>query len=48
MNIHDLIVNNGAGMIVAIAGDILRMPGLPKKPQAMFMDINGGVITGLS
>ena len=48
MNIHDLIVNNGAGMIVAIAGDILRMPGLHKKPQAMFMDINDGVITGLS
>jgi formate--tetrahydrofolate ligase len=48
MNIHDLIVNNGAGMIVAIAGDILRMPGLPKNPQAMFMDINDGIITGLS
>jgi len=48
MNIHDLILNNGAGMIVAIAGDILRMPGLPKKPQAMFMDINDGIITGLS
>jgi len=48
MNIHDLIINNGAGMIVAIAGDILRMPGLPKKPQAVFMDINDGVITGLS
>lgn len=48
MNIHELIVNNGAGMIVAIAGDILRMPGLPKKPQAIFMDINNGVITGLS
>ena len=48
MNIHDLIINNGAGMIVAIAGDILRMPGLPKKPQAVFMDIKDGVITGLS
>ncbi|MDD2288966.1 MAG: formate--tetrahydrofolate ligase [Bacteroidales bacterium] len=48
MNIHDLIINNGAGMIVAIAGDILRMPGLPKKPQAVFMDINDGMITGLS
>ncbi|MDD4920803.1 MAG: formate--tetrahydrofolate ligase [Bacteroidales bacterium] len=48
MNIHDLVINNGAGMIVAIAGDILRMPGLPKRPQAVFMDINGGVITGLS
>ncbi|HHV41127.1 MAG: formate--tetrahydrofolate ligase [Bacteroidales bacterium] len=48
MNIQDLIINNGAEMIVAIAGDILRMPGLPKTPQAKFMDIKDGVITGLS
>ncbi|NLA16328.1 MAG: formate--tetrahydrofolate ligase [Bacteroidales bacterium] len=48
MNIHDVIINNGAEMLVAIAGDILRMPGLPKKPQAKFMDIKDGVITGLS
>ncbi|HPX80132.1 MAG TPA: formate--tetrahydrofolate ligase, partial [Bacteroidales bacterium] len=48
MNIHDVIINNGAEMLVAIAGDILRMPGLPKNPQAKFMDIKDGVITGLS
>ena len=48
MNIHDVIINNGAEMLVAIAGDILRMPGLPKTPQAKFMDIKDGVITGLS
>ena len=48
MNIQDLIINNGAEMIVAIAGDILRMPGLPKTPQAKYMDIKDGVITGLS
>lgn len=48
MNIQNLIINNGAEMIVAIAGDILRMPGLPKTPQAKFMDIKDGVITGLS
>lgn len=35
-------------MIVAIAGEILRMPGLPKKPQAERIDIVDGNIEGLS
>ena len=35
-------------MIVAIAGEILRMPGLPKSPQAERIDIVGGEIEGLS
>ena len=35
-------------MIVAIAGDILRMPGLPKQPQALYIDYVDGEITGLS
>ena len=33
-HIKDIVINNGAEMIVAIAGEILRMPGLPKEPQA--------------
>ena len=35
-------------MIVAIAGDIIRMPGLPKHPQALDIDVEGGFINGLS
>ncbi|KAA5377863.1 formate--tetrahydrofolate ligase [Phocaeicola dorei] len=46
--IKDIVVNNGAEMIVAIAGEILRMPGLPKKPQAEHIDIVDGNIEGLS
>ena len=47
-HIKDIVVNNGAEMIVAIAGEILRMPGLPKKPQAEHIDIVDGNIEGLS
>ena len=35
-------------MIVAIAGDIMRMPGLSKSPQAERIDIVDGLIEGLS
>ena len=47
-NIKDIVINNGAEMIVAIAGEILRMPGLPKSPQAERIDIVEGEIEGLS
>ena len=48
VTIQDLIPNTGAGFIVAIAGSIMRMPGLPKKPAAVGMDIDeNGKITGL-
>ena len=46
--IRDIVINAGAEMIVAIAGDILRMPGLPKQPQALYIDYVDGEITGLS
>jgi len=46
--INDLVVNNGAEFIVAIAGDIMRMPGLPAEPQAKHIDIVNGFIEGLS
>lgn len=48
IQIKDVVINNGAEMIVAIAGDILRMPGLPKIPQALNIDIVDGHIEGLS
>lgn len=46
--IKDIVINTGAEMIVAIAGDIIRMPGLPKSPQALQIDIKDGEIEGLS
>jgi formate--tetrahydrofolate ligase len=48
LHIQDLILNAGAEFIVAIAGDILRMPGLPKVPAALGMDYHNGEIIGLS
>ena len=48
LHIKDIVINRGAEMIVAIAGDIMRMPGLPKKPQANNIDIVNGNIEGLS
>jgi formate--tetrahydrofolate ligase len=48
VTIEDLVINTGAGFIVAIAGDIMRMPGLPKVPQANFITIKSGQIEGLS
>ena len=47
-DIKDIVINTGSEMIVAIAGDIIRMPGLPKVPQAVKIDIVDGVIEGLS
>ena len=48
VEIADLIPNTGSGFIVAIAGDIMRMPGLPKVPAANNMDIlDNGEIIGL-
>ena len=48
-NVHfeDIIVNSGAGFLVAVAGDMLRMPGLPKVPQAGKIRMVNGEIEGL-
>ena len=48
LTINDIVINNGAEFIVAIAGSILRMPGLPKDPQANRIDFVDGFIEGLS
>ncbi|MEE1315276.1 MAG: formate--tetrahydrofolate ligase [Faecalimonas sp.] len=48
VTISDLIPNAGAGFLVAISGDIMRMPGLPKVPAAVNIDIQeDGTIVGL-
>ena len=41
-------VSAGAGFVVAFAGDIVDMPGLPKAPAALNIDVDdNGVISGL-
>src|SRR5690606_7481211 len=48
VEIRDVRLANGAGFIVAIAGDMMTMPGLPKVPAAERIDIDDdGRITGL-
>ncbi len=48
LNIREITVSAGAGFIVAITGQIMTMPGLPKKPAALSIDVtDDGVITGL-
>ena len=46
--INDLVINQGSEFIVAIAGEMMRMPCLPADPQAKRIDIINGVIEGLS
>lgn len=48
LKVRDIIINNGAEMIVVIMGEIMRMPGLPKEPQAKNIDIVNGMVEGLS
>ena len=48
INVRDIVINCGAEMLVLIAGDIMRMPGLPKSPQAERIDLVNGEIVGLS
>lgn len=48
MTVREVYVSAGAGFVVALTGDIMTMPGLPKQPAAYRIDVNEkGVITGL-
>ena len=48
VTVRNLRVSAGAGFIVALTGDIMTMPGLPKVPAAEKIDVDGeGRITGL-
>jgi formate--tetrahydrofolate ligase len=47
--VRDIEISAGAGFVVPICGEIMRMPGLPEVPAAEGMDIDAnGVISGLS
>lgn len=48
LSVRDIVINNGAEMLVIVMGDIMRMPGLPKDPQANRIDIINGLVEGLS
>ena len=48
LTVREVRISAGAGFIVPITGSIMTMPGLPKKPAAMNIDIDkDGTITGL-
>ena len=48
MEIADIVINSGAEMLVAVAGTMLRMPGLPADPQANRINVVDGKIEGMS
>jgi formate--tetrahydrofolate ligase len=45
--VRQLVPNTGAGFVVVLTGDILRMPGLPRRPRAEGIDLVEGEIVGL-
>ena len=48
ITIRDIAASAGAGFLVALTGDIMKMPGLPKVPAAEKIDVDAdGVISGL-
>ncbi len=47
LTVREVRISAGAGFVVAIAGDIMTMPGLPKSPAAGRIDVREGRITGL-
>jgi formate--tetrahydrofolate ligase len=49
VTVRKIEIAAGAGFIIPLTGDILRMPGLPKKPSFYGIDVSeNGEITGLS
>lgn len=48
MHVREVVLNNGSEIVVPIMGDMMRMPGLPKEPQAVHIDFVGGHVEGLS
>jgi formate--tetrahydrofolate ligase len=48
VTVRGIQINAGAGFLVVLTGDILRMPGLPQKPLAESIDLVGEAIVGLA
>jgi formate--tetrahydrofolate ligase len=48
VTVREIVISSGAGFLVPITGEIMRMPGLPKHPSAETIDVEGdGNISGL-
>lgn len=47
INVREMTILHGAGFLVALCGDIMKMPGLPKAPAAINIDVIDGEIVGL-
>ena len=47
ITVRRILVNSGAGFLVVMTGDIMRMPGLPRRPQAENMDVIDGSVVGI-
>ncbi|MDF1800394.1 MAG: formate--tetrahydrofolate ligase [Planctomycetota bacterium] len=47
VTVRNLVINSGAGFLVVVTGDIMRMPGLPRQPLAFSIDVKDGEIVGL-
>ncbi len=47
ITVREIQINAGAGFLVVLTGDLMRMPGLPKRPQAMDVDLVDGEIVGV-
>lgn len=47
VTVREILIAAGAGFLIPLTGDILRMPGLPKTPQAEFVDLKGNDIINL-
>ena len=48
LSVREAYVSAGAGFVVVLTGDVMTMPGLPKKPMALNIRIKDGLIEGLS
>ncbi len=47
VTVREILIAAGAGFLIPLTGDILRMPGLPKSPQAERIDLGDDGITGI-
>jgi formate--tetrahydrofolate ligase len=48
LNVNDVLLSAGAGFLVAVAGNMMLMPGLPRMPRALSIDVDDdGNITGV-
>ena len=48
ITVRAIKIDAGAGFLVVLTGDIMRMPGLPERPLAEDLDVRAGAIVGLS